>query len=331
MLRALLPTVAVMLIVTGCVASTPARTPAAAASARPTSTSATAAPGVVPWVDRSAAQYVARTPHPYPTDARLCTAADLAATSQALGAAMGNSLLRIEFTNRSGSPCLLAGTPTLSGISAIGSVTRLAAQSGTYFGDPGPPANLPPHEIAALNIAGAIGCPTMIAGKHAVYPMLRIGLASGSAIDVAAQGFDTICGVSVSAFGVPADVVPEPNPSPTPLTATITAPATATPGQLLAFTVTLTNGSSEPYQLSPCPSYVEFVGSGSNTWVATIRYYFLNCDALSVIPAGGSATFAMQLQLPADQPAGQAKFGWAIQGDAGPWANAQLKIVATGG
>jgi hypothetical protein len=32
-----------------------------------------------------------------------------------------------------------------------------------------------------------------------------------------------------------------------------------------------------------------------------------------------------------DQPVGQAKFGWDIHGDAGPWANAPLEIKLAGG
>lgn len=39
----------------------------------------------------------------------------------------------------------------------------------------------------------------------------------------------------------------------------------------------------------------------------------------------------MRLQLPADQAAGMAKFGWDIQGGAGPGANAPLDVQAPGG
>jgi hypothetical protein len=118
---------------------------------------------------------------------------------------------------------------------------------------------------------------------------------------------------------------------PSPLTARINAPATAAPGQTLAYSVTLQNPSSSAVSLSPCPAYEEFVGSGETTWVATLRDYYLNCDVASTIPPGGSVTFEMRLQLPADQPPGQAKFGWNVHGDAGPWANAPLEIKPAGG
>ena len=39
----------------------------------------------------------------------------------------------------------------------------------------------------------------------------------------------------------------------------------------------------------------------------------------------------MRLQLPDDQPAGMAKFGWQIQGGAGPGAIAPLDVQASGG
>lgn len=41
--------------------------------------------------------------------------------------------------------------------------------------------------------------------------------------------------------------------------------------------------------------------------------------------------FEMRLQLPADQPAGMAKFGWDIQGGADPNANAQLDVQTSEG
>ena len=103
-------------------------------------------------------------------------------------------------------------------------------------------------------------------------------------------------------------------------------------GQVLAYTVTLTNPSGSDVPLNPCPAYDEFVGSGSTTvWVATIRHYYLNCDATSSIPAGGSLTFEMRLTLPADQPGGMAKFGWDLQGGGGPWAIALLEVTVAGG
>jgi hypothetical protein len=235
----------------------------------------------------------------------------------------------VTFVNSSESTCVLKGEPTIGGLKADGILVPLAITLGSYFGDPGPPANIATGEAAALNISGADACPAALSGRHPVYAMLRIGLPGGGGVDAAAHGFDTVCGVSVSQFGVPADAEPAVDPPLSPLTAQITAPTTAAAGQILIYTVTLTNPQSTDVSLSRCPAYDEFVGSGSNnTWVATVLHYYLNCDASPTIPAGASVTFAMRLSLPANQPEGMAKFGWDVQGGGGPWANAPLMVTA---
>ena len=323
----------------GCVASSASpgsvggRTPpTSAGSSQPATPASSPALEIVPWVDRSAPAFVEPTPRPYPTDARPCRPADLSVRVGDVGAGLGNTNLPVELVNSSGSTCLLNAYPTIGGVSPDGTLTPLPASHGSYFGDPGPAANIGPREVAALNISGADACSAALNGEHTSYPMLRIGLPGGGSVDVRSGTFDTVCGVWVSRFGVPADEEPISIPSPSPLTARISAPATAAPGQSLEFTVTLTNPSGTDYLLDPCPTYTEFVGSGAATfWVATVRDYYLNCDVTPTIPAHGSVTFEMRLQLPADQPGGMAKFGWDIQGGAGPGANAPLDVQASGG
>ena|ERR1035437_4822642 len=310
----------------------PSPTVAAATSFGPTTPAPSTALEIVQWVDRPAPEFVEPTPRPYPTDARACRPADLAMHVGEPGAGLGNTNLPVEFVNTSSSTCLLNGYPTISGVRSNGSLTPLPAHQGSYFGDPGPVANIGPREVAALNISSADACPAAQSGEHASYPTLRISLPGGGSVDVPVGGFDTVCGVWVSQFGVPADEVPVPAPPLSPLTARISASTTATPGQNLEYTVTLTNPTSTDYRLDPCPAYTEFVGTGTLTiWVATVRDYYLNCDGTPTIPAGRSVTFAMRLQLPADQPDGMAKFGWDIQGGGGPSANAPLEIQNSGG
>lgn len=285
---------------------------------------------IIPWADRPAAEYVWPTPEPLPTNARPCRPTDLKVTAGGVGAGMGNTDLRVEFANTSHSACLLIGSPTIGGLRADGTLVPLPVTEGSYFGDPGPAANIEPAEVAAVNISGADACTAIVNGKHRVYPKLRIGLPGGGSADIAARGFDTVCGVSVSRFGVPADLVPVPDPPRSPLTARISGPTTAAAGQTIIYTVTLVNPSASDVPLSPCPAYDEFVGSGTTVWLATVLHYYLNCDAATVILAGGSATFEMRLALPADQPPGMAKFGWDIQGGGGPGANAELEVKPAG-
>jgi hypothetical protein len=295
-------------------------------------TSSSPGQGIVTWVDRPAAEYVDPTPRPYPTDARPCGAKDLKVSAGELGLAMGNTNLPVDFANASDSTCVLNGAPTIGGLRSDGTLVPLPISAGSYFGAPGPTANIAPGAVAALNISGADACLAADGGEHRIYPKLRIGLPAGGSVDIAVGGFDTICGVSVSGFGVPADAEPVANPSPSPLTAVIGAPATAVAGRNLAYTITLTNPTGTDVPLSPCPAYDEFVGSGSTTvWVATVLHYYLNCDVATTIPAGGSVTFEMRIAVPANQPGGMAKFGWDLQGGGGPGASAPLEVQAAGG
>lgn len=327
----LIPLVALAAIVAGC-ARLPAAFPSSTASpgdgSGPPPTPVSSVATAVLWIDSPAAPYVEPTPAPLPTDAPPCRATDLATKSDAIGFGLGHSNLPIRFVNQSAAACLLAGYPTVSGVTADGKVVPLELVHGSYFGDPGPVTNIGPEGIAAVNVSGGDGCDAALTGTSRVYPTLRIGLPAGGSIDVASNGFDAICGVSVSQFGVPAADMVAAEPALSPLDASIDAPSTVTPGTLLEFTVTLRNPTATSVTFQTCPAYQEYVASGDGSrWVATVFNYYLNCDG-TTIPPGGEQAFEMHLQLPADQPLGFAKFGWNLQGDAGPWTNAPLTVVA---
>jgi hypothetical protein len=334
------PVLAIAIVASGCVAApavsrsseqapTGSSAEAKTAAPNPTGSPAARSPAIIPWVDRPVPAYVEPAPKPYPTDARVCTPGDLKVSAGDIGAGLGNINLPVTFVNHSPSACVLNGEPTITGVETDGRLVPLRANSGSYFGDPGPPANIAKGEAAALNISGADACPDALAGRHRVYARLRIGLPGGGSVDVAARDFDAVCGVSVSRFGVPADVEPAVDPAVSPLTAEIVAPGTVVAGKVLVYTVTLTNPTATDVSLSPCPAYDESVGSGSdNVWAATVLHYSLNCDAFPTIAAGTSMTYAMRLALPPGQPPGMAKFVWDIQGNAGPFAIAPLTVTA---
>lgn len=340
--RALLALATLASLVSGCVVGS---SPASQATASSVSVSPTAqassgtatlassptADGIVPWLDDPAPAYVEPTPPPLPADARACRAADLRVASGDGGAGLGNTNIPVSFTNTSDSVCVLKGSATISGVKADGALVPLRIQSGSYFGDPGPIANIAPGEIAALNVSGGNACDAAQSGKQRIYPRLRIGLPSGDSVDVPSHGFDTVCGVSASAFGVPADTFPPIDVPMSPLTASINAPTTAVAGHDLAFTITLTNPTKTEVPLDLCPVYDEYVGSGEKVWVATALHYHLNCDPTTTIPADGSVTFEMHLAVPADQPAGMATFGWNVQGGGCPCAGFPLEVKAAGG
>jgi len=290
---------------------------------------APATPGVVAWVDQPAAQVpvVLRSP-PYSTGARPCRAADLSVSHGELGYATGHTSVEVYLTSHSATACWLDGYPAIAGVAADGAVTPLHAQHGSFPGNPGPSANIKPGQTAAVNISGEDNCALALDGGHQVYPELLIGLPGGGTVGVYGSRFDAICGVSVSPFGVPAGQ-PQ-GPAPSPLTARITAGPTARAGTDFGYLVTLTNPAAKPFSLRPCPSYAEFLGGLMGPGAAKsylVRYYYLNCATVQVIPAHGSVTYQMKLPLPSGLPAGfYSKLDWQIQGGTGPAAATPLTV-----
>ena len=245
-----------------------------------------------------------------------------------LGYATGTTNVQVSFTNHSATACWLDGYPAIAGVAADGTVTPLPAGHGASVGNPGPSANTKPGQTAAVNISGGDDCALALVGEHQVYPELLVGLPGGGTVAVHGTGFDAICGVAVSPFGVPADQ-PQ-GPSPSPLTARITAGRTARAGTDFGYLVTLTNPTAKPFPLRPCPSYAESLGGlmGSGTTNShVVRYYYLNCRTVPAIPAHGSVTYQMKLPLPSGLPAGfYSKLDWQIQGGTGPAMATSLTV-----
>src|SRR6266566_1787531 len=187
---------------------------------------ASTTPSIVAWVDHPAAQVpiVLRSP-PYSTGARPCRPADLSVSHGELGYAAGNTSVEVYLTNRSATACWLDGYPAIAGVAANGTVTPLHARHGSFPGSPGPSANIKPGQTAAINISGGDNCAPALDGEHQVYPELLIGLPGGGTVGAYGTGFDAICGVSASPFGVPADQTQ--GPAPSPLTARGSSPAPA--------------------------------------------------------------------------------------------------------
>jgi len=90
-----------------------------------------------------------------------------------------------------------------------------------------------------------------------------------------------------------------------PLVIRLQAPARARAGQVLRFTVQITNPTRSAIRLAPCPDYQVGISS------ARAAAYRLNCSA-PVLRAGQSRVYDMRYAVPAGTPAGLAKIGWFL-------------------
>lgn len=286
-------------------------------------------PSVVAWVGHPAARVpiVLRSP-PYSTGARPCRPADLSVSHGELEYATGHANVEVYLTSHSATACWLDGYPAIAGVAASGTVTPLHVRHGAFVGNPGPSASIKPGQMAAVNISGGDDCVLALDGEHQVYPELLVGLPGGGSVAVYRTGFDAICGVGVSPFGVPAD---QPQGSaPSPLTARITGEPAARAGTDLVYLVTVTNPTARPFALRPCPSYAEFLGGLTGPGAPRshlVRYYYLNCATVQAIPAHGSVRYQMKLPLPSGLPGGvYAKLDWQIQGGTGPAAVTSVTV-----
>ena len=308
--------------------------------AHQTGSPASSPAGVVPWVNRPAAAYVpsalpaAAAPHAkYPP----CGTADLAGrVSSSFGIGAGRYTRYLVLTNVSGRACTLSGGPSaISGIQAGGGRTAIAGPA-SVSADPQliGPANLRPGQSAQLAIttaslcpSGAATCPRRSYAQVAISirgGQLRVSFAASQPLSVISGG-----GLAVSTFGVPATQTDQISSPLDALTVTIATPRTLTAGTTDSYRVTLRNPSSHPVALSPCPSYAEFVAPMGSNLSHDVHRYFLNCGAVSAIPAGGSVTFAMRVAVP--KAGGLAKFGWILQGTSVEGGGAVTVRPATGG
>lgn len=272
----------------------------------------------VPWTDTEAPAVPPDGAVPSPrTRFAPCAAAQLTGSPGKPILATGLFTWYLVLTDTGTAPCTLNGGPNgVVGIRADGSERTLATGMTTtgagWFGDlVGPPANLMPGQSAQFAIWTPRPCP---ANRAQDYTAIEIGIGGTGDVRIRLLNglpFVACQWLGVSGFGVPQS--PQ-GPPPSPLdvlTVSQTMPATAVPGTTVDYTVTLANPTGGAVALSPCPSYEEFIAVPGAMVSATARYYYLNCRAAPVVPAHGSVTFAMEIQVP--DGTGPAKFSWQLQ------------------
>jgi hypothetical protein len=244
---------------------------------------------------------------------RACRAADLDIAAGLSGAFQGLATQEVTLRDHAGYACFLSGAPqmvlTNAGARSLVGLGQFAAKR---------------LDLASGSSAGIVlGTPATCtgSGQPVVATSLLLTLPSGDAVTVGGTQIDTECGAAtVVEFGA-ADVLPAATPGPIgSLTATVDAPQTIARGAVLTYQVTLANPSPVSVALSPCPSYTQVLGTVQQTLV-------LNCQAAASIAANASATYQMQLTVPASASPGDTKLSWTLEVPEGPVAGTIVTVT----
>jgi hypothetical protein len=282
---------------------------------------------VVPWADLPPAPEPVGTPLPVATadpHVPACTVADLRATAPDPGeGATGSWIASFVLTNTGASACRLTGR--LDGLSGVRDGTRRAIRvtpNDLFDG----PVVLQPGEAGRVVYTYYRRCDTSQPATTPVYRDLRLELLGGT-LDVAGAQLDLGCdppetGISAGPLGGPA---PEPSYAPLPwqhLRPSLAVPPSVRAGEVLRYTVTLTNDNEQDVPLDPCPNVLQALAAGAK------GLWGLNCGAARPVPARGSETFVMELRVPDNAPTGPQRLVWSLTGPGARTATGSVEVVA---
>lgn len=258
------------------------------------------------------------TPTPEPP-VRSCTASDLTGAYTGDNGAGGTFLRGVAIVNTSGTACGIRGTPSVRILLA----NRPAEATYAEPAD-GPLAVLPPN--GARPVAGEPPKPGVLSlvvgisrscsfstGWMSSLLLILPGDGSAMRIDLPARNsggssptpipsascLDAPYFPQIGVWGIGIVVQQAPSASRLQMRAIVNAPGLAVAGETLRFEVVLENNNDTAVTLEPCPSY-----SMSISWDEGYRSerHLLNCASSGPLAPHGSATFAMEIGVPADWP-----------------------------
>lgn len=305
-------------------------------------TAAAVANSVIPWSPATAPPARPATPTPSPTPSvspsvRQCGASDLDYQANSQGATGGQLVGWLTVSNRSSSDCFVSGRPLVVFFDAAGQ----AYAAGARGADPaaGPPvlvpAGTPPLGTpgawpgrASVQVGWAANsdvCRTDIvktAGARITFP-------DGSSLDIP-EFRGSSCKGQISAATFKPVKVPAPGVLRPSLNVTVDAPATTHAGELLVYTVSLTNTSDfSAWFNGTCPVYrADFNAQAVRLTKARQlgTEMVLNCMGLDRIAPGQTIQFEMRLDIPADAAPGTYLIDWQLGGGFASLALAAKKI-----
>lgn len=282
---------------------------------------------VIPWADATLPTEPGRpTPRPVPPGTRTCAPADLTATA-AWGGTTGSIAGSIRVTNVSSTACVLDGPPELvvikAGTKTMPTTYSVAAGPGPSGTQPPGPGLLEPGDHGVWWLSWGNWC-----GQDLVPTTAVVTLPDGSGSLIAGPGSSTpnlgIGGTprcdaqgSPSSLSVTAFEYQPPEPpllEPQPASVLITAPPTATIGQVVTFTVALTNLGDKPAVFDPCPTFSEdILVAGERLNPPADHEYALNCSAIAkALAPGATIVLEMRYSIPSYVAAGPAELLWSM-------------------
>jgi hypothetical protein len=237
---------------------------------------------------------------------------------------MDTSSWEIDVTDVGAHPCFVGPTPDVSFFTSSGQIAVPKAPPW-----PGDIVYLSPAKEPARFFASATGeidvDPCHLA-QPVDYMLVNLGATLGSvrATPGPAAGWGTSCPVGgedyfTELYGVPSGGTIGGYAAGTETT--VTAPPTARPGERVNFAVTLINeavsglglGSQQKnptWTFTRCPMFYDEVEGVLGTFHTSL----LDCANAKPIPAGGSETFDMHIDIPGDATPGPATLIWSIVG-----------------
>ncbi|MGA2471834.1 MAG: DUF4232 domain-containing protein [Solirubrobacteraceae bacterium] len=250
----------------------------------------------------------------YPTSAPPCSRAQLRVSQGQGQGATGWVLEGVVFTNVSATPCLLRGYPEISGVTQAGvREAVLALHHGTII------AQNTPADMARgknvdiwLDTPSQDPCPYGRPERPVTFTRLVFTLPHGGRVSAPADvSISETCSIlSMTGFGLLQCYCGTPPPSPLDgLHLRVTTPARVRAGEILSYSVTLTNASAKTVSLRRCPGYTERIAETDEN----VGYSFeLNCATVHEIRAHTSVRYQMQIRVPSNSPPGTGDIGWGI-------------------
>jgi len=252
---------------------------------------------------------------------RACAAADVQLSAGPAGAWRGQATQEIRIVNSGGEACQLPGFPNVQlqpaneAPQTVGASEQAPQLASTRI-------ELAPGEEAIVLLGTPGSCEAANRPQRKVSKRLQVALPGGGLKILDGVHVDTLCGrATVMRFdrvqGEAAARAMEMKASGalSQLTGSLSAPDEAARGGLLRYTVTLSNPGATPVSLAACPAYTQSVYADGKSADMTAR---LNCaGAGGQIPANGSVSFDMQVQVPAGLAAGNGKLSWKLDGGPG--------------